>query len=162
VSSCVDRRAEQEAAGVSSGSSGFDVVVRPRCSRCGATLATDNHSARCSPCVRSELEHAARRAALATRDTAGVRRNFEESGLPGVALHLGCSLVDALDVVLTSGLLPAGYRRRGDVLRRLVELGDVAHVSAADTLGLSRWTVATYRRDLGLERTSSSRTRSCT
>jgi hypothetical protein len=37
------------------------------------------------------------------------------------------------------------------VLHRLLELHRLSHIAAAETLGLSRWTVATYRKDLGID-----------
>jgi hypothetical protein len=70
--------------------------------------------------------------------------------VPRLAEVLGCSTADALDVALVARLVPAAHRRRAPLLVRLLELGPVPHVVAADALGLSRWTVATYRRDLGI------------
>ena len=72
-------------------------------------------------------------------------------GLHGVAAQLQCTADEAIDVVVMLGLLPPAYRRRIEVLRRLVALDRVSHVAAAEALGLSRWTVATYRHDLGLD-----------
>ena len=70
--------------------------------------------------------------------------------MPRLAEVLGCSAAEALDVALLRRLVPPAYRRRARLLARLVELGPVPHVVAADKLGLSRWTVATYRRQLGV------------
>ena len=124
---------------------------RLRCESCAARLARDNHGTQCSPCRRGEIETMARRASLVTRDPGGARRAFAGRGLHGVAAQLRCSADEAIDVVAMLGLLPPTYRRRMDVLRRLVALDQVSHVAAAEALGLSRWTVATYRRDLGLD-----------
>jgi len=129
------------------------------CESCSARLARDNSGRVCSPCRRSELESMARRAALVTSDPVGVGHAFEATGLGGVAGHLGCSIEDALDVVVMLGLLPAAYRRRLPVLRQLVLLDGASHIAAAEALGLSRWTVATYRRDLGLDRSGPARQR---
>ena len=129
------------------------------CETCSARLARDNSGRVCSPCRRSELEALARRAALVTRDPAGAGRAFDDAGLGGVAGHLACGIEDALDVVVMLGLLPAAYRRRLPVLRELVRLDRASHIAAAEALGLSRWTVATYRRDLGLDRSAPMRHR---
>lgn len=125
--------------------------MRP-CRSCSARLARDNAGSVCSPCRRAEIERLARRAALVTHDPDGVRQVFDADGLRGVTAFLACSADDALDVLLALGLLPAAYRRRLDTIRRLVEMDGLSHIAAGDALGISRWTVATYRRDLGLDR----------
>ena len=123
---------------------------RARCESCVALLARDNHGTQCSPCRRGQIEAMATRASLITRDPGGARRAFAGRGLHGVAAQLRCTADEAIDVVAMLGLLPPAYRRRIEVLRRLVALDRVSHVAAAEALGLSRWTVATYRRDLGI------------
>ena len=124
---------------------------RARCESCAALLARDNHATVCSPCRRGQIEAMARRAALVTRDPDGARRAFATRGVHGVAAQLRCTAHEAIDVVVMLGLLPPAYRRRIEVLRRLVALDRASHVAAADALGLSRWTIATYRRDLGID-----------
>lgn len=124
---------------------------RARCGSCAALLARDNHDTQCSPCQRRQIEAMARRASLVTRDPGGARRAFALRGLHGVAAQLRCTADEAIDVVAMLGLLPPAYRRRIELLRRLVALDRVSHVAAAEALGLSRWTVATYRRNLGIE-----------
>ena len=128
---------------------------RTRCESCAALLARDNHGTQCSPCRRGQIESMARRASLVTRDPVGARQAFAGRGLHGVAAQLRCTADEAIDVVAMLGLLPPAYRRRIDILRQLVALDRVSHVAAAEALGLSRWTVATYRRDLGLDQTAS-------
>ena len=124
---------------------------RTRCESCTALLARDNRGTQCSPCRRGQIEAMARRAALVTRDPGGARQAFAVRGLHGVAAQLRCTADEAIDVVAMLGLLPPAYRRRIELLRRLVALDRVSHVAAAQALGLSRWTVATYRRDLGID-----------
>jgi hypothetical protein len=126
-----------------------------RCGTCSARLARDNSGTTCSPCRRSEIESMARRSALVTRDPDGARLAFADAGLGGVAAQLRCTAEEALDVVVMLNLLPPAYRRRVPLLRQLVALERASHIAAAEALGLSRWTVATYRRDLGLDRTAS-------
>jgi hypothetical protein len=122
------------------------------CSACGGRLARDNTGTVCSPCLRTRIEAAAHRGSLTARDRPRIKALFESSGLRGVAQHLDCTLEDALDVLLNAQLLPFASSRRRVLLRRLVGLEDSTHIAAGETLGISRWTVATYRRQLGIAR----------
>jgi hypothetical protein len=126
------------------------VQMRPQCTACGGFLASDNTGPTCSPCWRSQLLRTASSIMPFTYDRAELEEVFEADGLDGLAARLRSSRRDALDVALANGLVPAGYRRRVDVLRPLLEMDDISHVDAARQLGLSRWTVASYRRDLRL------------
>ncbi|MPY92650.1 MAG: hypothetical protein GEV08_06145 [Acidimicrobiia bacterium] len=123
--------------------------IRP-CPRCGGHLAWDNAGPLCSPCWRSGLRRSASRALRAAGERGQVAAAFVEGGVPAVAEALLCPLGEALDLVLLQGLVPSSYRRRYRVLLRLLALGPVPHTVAADLLGLSRWTVATYRQVLGV------------
>jgi hypothetical protein len=125
------------------------------CSTCGARLARDNDDAVCSPCRRSSIEAAARRAGLIVRDAPGARLAFDRGGLLGVAAHLECTSEEALDVLFSLGLLPLTSHRRRPLLHRLIGMESLSHVAAAEALEISRWTVASYRRQLGLDRTDS-------
>jgi hypothetical protein len=77
---------------------------------------------------------------------------FEADGLAGLAERLDCGLVDAFEVAVANGLVPTSYRRRMAIVRQLIDCAHLPHVAAADRLGISRWTVASYRRDLRLHR----------
>ena len=134
------------------------VTVAVLCSSCGGRLARDNTGTVCSPCRRTDIEMTAHRGALLARDSSQIRAVFETAGLYGVAKHLDCTPEDAVDVLLTSQLVPFVSPRRRLVLRRLVGLGDRSHIAAGEALNISRWTIATYRRQLGIDRSSSSRT----
>lgn len=123
---------------------------RPRCTDCGAFLASDNPGPLCSPCWRSGLFRRASRAICPGRDPVLVSTAFEKGGVLGVARELGCPLEEAVEVSIVAGLVPGAYRRRVPMLVRLLEMDSSSHVDAAHALGLSRWTVATYRRDLGV------------
>jgi hypothetical protein len=125
-------------------------LIAVLCSTCGARLARDNDDDVCSPCRRSSIEAAARRAGLIVRDPQGARLAFTNGGLVGVAVHLHCTREEALDVLFSLGLLPLTSHRRRPLLRRLIELEGDSHVAVADALGISRWTVASYRRQLGI------------
>jgi hypothetical protein len=122
---------------------------RARCTCCRCFLASDHDDTVCSPCRRRGWINRRSRALHADRAVATAA--FERAGVPGIARALACSSTDAVEVALVCGLLPAVYVRRVDVLAQLVDLRDVPHVVAAERTGLSRWTVATYRRHLGMD-----------
>jgi hypothetical protein len=126
-------------------------LVAVACASCGARLARDNDDDVCSPCRRSAIEAAAHRARLIVRDAPGAQDAFRSNGLLGVARHLDCTADEALDVLFSLGLLPLTSHRRRPLLRRLIGMSALSHVAAADALAISRWTVASYRRQLGLE-----------
>ena len=111
----------------------------------------DNTGTVCSPCLRTHIEVTAHNGSLLARDHSQITKAFESAGLYGVADHLGYSPEDAVDVLLSSQLLPFASHRRRLVLRRLVALRDQSHIAAGETLHLSRWTIATYRRQLGID-----------
>jgi hypothetical protein len=89
---------------------------------------------------------------LSARDVAPIKASFESLGIYGVARHLGCRPEDALDVLVNAQVLPFVSARRRLLLRQLISLDNMSHVAAAKALNISRWTVATYRRQLGIER----------
>ncbi len=127
-------------------------VVAVLCSSCGGRLARDNTGTTCSPCRRTHIELSARRGALIARDSRAIKAAFDSFGLVGVSEHLDCTPEDAVDVLLNAQLLPFVSPRRRLILRRLVTLSDRSHIAAAQVLNISRWTVATYRRQLGIDR----------
>lgn len=127
-----------------------DPGAAPRpCPGCGSYLARDNAGPRCSPCARAERARTASRALAIEAPPELARAAFAGGGVPAMAEALGRPLGEALDLALLLGLVPPTYRRRYRVLLRLLELGPAPQATAAEELGLSRWTVATYRRALG-------------
>jgi uncharacterized Zn finger protein (UPF0148 family) len=126
------------------------------CSSCGTRLARDQTDTVCSPCRRSSIEHSAYRQARIARDRSGIKMAFDTSGLYGVADHLDTSPEEALDVLISSRLFPFISERRRTLLHQLVSLRHSSHVAVADALHISRWTVATYRRQLGIDRVPAS------
>ncbi|HEY7628262.1 MAG TPA: hypothetical protein VH761_14395 [Ilumatobacteraceae bacterium] len=98
------------------------------------------------------IEHAAEREALVARAGSKIKSVFDASGLYGVAESLGVTPVEALDVLIRSRFVPFVSERRRALLRQLVMLGGSSHVAAAKTLNISRWTVAAYRNQLGIDR----------
>jgi hypothetical protein len=127
-----------------------------RCGTCGARLARDHGGTICSPCRRTQIERAARCGSVAARESAKIKALFDTAGVYGVADELGCDPVDALDLLLNARLLPFVSSQRRAALGELVALRGFSHVDAAEALNLSRWTVATYRSQLGIDRHPSS------
>lgn len=123
------------------------------CASCGARLARDHVDTICSPCRRTEIVNSARRGAMLFRERGRIAAAFGSLGVYGVAEQFGLTPAQALDVVFDAQLLPPVSPRRTLLLRRLVELRDASHVAAAEALDLSRWTVASYRQMLGIDRT---------
>jgi hypothetical protein len=132
-------------------------VVAVLCSSCGGRLARDNTGTMCSPCKRTQIELSAHQGAVVARDIARIKAVFESAGLHGVAQQLGCTPEDALDVLLSAQLVPFATPSHRLILRRLVGLGDCSHIAAGKALNLSRWTIAAYRRQLGIGRSTPSK-----
>ena len=122
------------------------------CVSCGARLARDHAGTICSPCRRTQIEHAAHCGSVAARERAQLKALFDSSGLYGVADRLNCDPGNALEVLLNARLLPFVSAPRRALLHELVALRDLSHVDAAVALDISRWTVATYRGLLGIDR----------
>ncbi len=122
------------------------------CSTCGGRLARDNTGTICSPCRRTHIEVTAHRGSVIARDLVRISAAFESSGVYGVAEVLDCSPEEALDVLLGAQLVPFATPRRRLLLRQLVGLRDRTHIAAGEAMHVSRWTIATYRRQLGIDR----------
>lgn len=127
-------------------------MAPPRCATCNARLARDNEDSVCSPCRRSSIEASASHASLIVRDAPGAREAFRAEGLFGVAHHLDCTPGEAFDVLFSLGLLPLASQRRRSLLHRLIAMDSLSHVAASEALAISRWTVASYRRQLGIDK----------
>lgn len=124
------------------------------CSSCGGRLARDNTGTVCSPCRRTHIELTAHKGAWLARDHTQITTVFESTGVYGVAHYLECTPEDAVDVLLSSQLLPFVSPGRRLALRQLVGLGGHSHIAAGEALNISRWTIATYRRLLGIDRSA--------
>ncbi len=124
------------------------------CTSCGGRLARDQADSICSPCRRTMIESSARREVSIARDRSRIKAAFDSCGVYGVADQLGITPGEALQALFSSMLLPPVSPRRRLLLRRLVDLRDSSHIDAAQALNISRWTVATYRQLLGIERAS--------
>ena len=127
-----------------------------RCSTCGGRLARDHSDTMCSPCRRTLIETSATRQALIARDRAGIKAAFDTAGVYGVAQYLESTPAQALDAIISSRLFPFVSERRLHMLRKLVGMRDSSHVAVAESLQISRWTVAAYRQQLGIDRVPAS------
>jgi hypothetical protein len=82
------------------------------------------------------------------------RRRLEEAwlrgALPAVAAEIGCDLAVAAGIVWDAQLLPPGTKVSRDDLVAIAEAGATSHLALSRTLGISRWTIANWRRRLGL------------
>lgn len=136
----------------------MSVAMSVCCASCGARLAHDHVDTICSPCRRTMIEAAANRQTRLSRDLGGIKAAFESGGLYEVAEHLGVSPSEALDVIIEMRLLPFVSERRRALLHQLVSLRNSSHVAVAEALHISRWTVATYRHQLGIDRVPASLT----
>ena len=123
-----------------------------RCASCGARLARDHADTICSPCRRTEIERSAQLGYLVARDETVIKATFEVSGLYGVAERLGCTPAEAVDALIAARVVPWVAPRRRRLLHDLAALRECSHVTAAEKLRISRWTVATYRTQLGIGR----------
>jgi DNA-binding CsgD family transcriptional regulator len=98
------------------------------------------------------IEQSANRHVLIARDRRGIEAAFSSGGLYAVADRLKCTPEEALDVLINARLVPYVSERRRVVLRQVVSQQHCSHVAVAEALDISRWTVATYRHQLGIDR----------
>ncbi|HLG91801.1 MAG TPA: hypothetical protein VKY15_02335 [Acidimicrobiales bacterium] len=118
-----------------------------RCSECNCVLARDNRDTMCWPCRRQRALAAQEASALMLRR----REAFEHGRIPALAEMMGVDTAEAIRYAVESGILPRRWRSQIDCLIRLSEMPEASHVHAAQALGVSRWTVADWRRQLGLQ-----------
>lgn len=116
------------------------------CSECRCRLARDNRDTICWPCRRSRAIAAQERSAIELRR----REAFENDRIPGLARQMRTSTEGAIRYAIEDGLLSRRWRPHLGNLVRLAAMEDTTHVEAAKALGVSRWTVADWRRHLGL------------
>ena len=120
------------------------------CERCSCRLARDNDDIVCSPCrrhlvIEKHFEIASMGPSLDDQE------RFADTGVRGLADERNLSLEDAVSAALAEGLLPKRWRAAEPRLRQLAALDGLTHVEAAEVIGVSRWTIATWRDGLGLQ-----------
>jgi hypothetical protein len=121
-----------------------------RCERCGCTLASDHGERRCSPCARAEV--------LATIpvDAVVLPRGVHVDdvaaawarGLDHVAELVGCDRAEAARVVWRAGLVKRRTRLDEEAFVTLAIEPGTPHTTLARRLGVSRWTLASWREGL--------------
>jgi hypothetical protein len=79
------------------------------------------------------------------------QQRFAEYGVRGLAEQRNVGLDDAVTIALREGMLPKRWRSAEARLRQLALLDGLTHVEAAEIIGVSRWTIATWRDGLGLQ-----------
>jgi len=120
------------------------------CERCSCRIARDNDDIVCSPC-RRHLVIEKHFEIASTGPSLDEQERFADTGVRGIADSRGISLEDAVSLALTDGLLPKRWRAAEPRLRQLAALEGLTHVEAAEVIGVSRWTIATWRDGLGLQ-----------
>lgn len=123
---------------------------RAACTACGCILARDNSNDMCSPCTTAT----GRRRWMSEPATAS--RSSSAAGFPGddvavISAPYSLGAEQAVDSLFASGTLPGRLWRYRHLLVRLVELRDLNHSAAARELGVTRWTVASWRERMRLD-----------
>ncbi len=120
------------------------------CARCSCRLARDNTEQFCSPCAA----RIGRERWLTSDGTPAISISPEDlatHGITGlVALHSTTADV-LISSMLATGVLPRQIRRYEDLVIRLVGMENLSHSAAARKLRVTRWTVAAWRKRLGLD-----------
>lgn len=120
------------------------------CERCSCRLARDNDDIVCSPC-RRHLVIETHFALAAVGPSLEDQQRFAERGIRGLAEDRNVGLDEAVSIALRDGMLPKRWRSAEPKLRQLALLDGLTHVEAAEAVGVSRWTIATWRDGLGLQ-----------
>jgi hypothetical protein len=123
---------------------GVGVRTRRACTRCRCVLAHDNRGVNCTPCAR----HLGREALLREADAEGGEPRYD---VLGRASSEGTSPEAVLVADLHLGRLPKRWRAKEDLLVAVVRHRHEPPNVAAANLGVSRWTIATWRSRLLLD-----------
>lgn len=113
-------------------------------------MARDNNDVLCSPCrlyvVFDQHQPNQVDPALGERHA-----KFRQGGIHALAEELSTTPQEAIAVAIHEGMLPRRWRSSQEKLCALLDLEGLKHVEAAEQLGVSRWTIATWRDQLGLQ-----------
>lgn len=117
-----------------------------RCESCGCNLSQYNSANTCSPC-RTATITATYRAPQGIRTTA----DLEKTGIVAYAMELDVDTLSALRIAVDNRLISPRFLDNADKLVRLIDtMEQMSHSEAARVLAVSRFTVANWRRRLGL------------
>jgi transposase-like protein len=133
-----------------------DAGTLRRCDRCGCRLARDNMDDRCAPCSASVADQTALPAAPPANPEVGLRALAAAWGDGFEAFRRAARLepADAATLAVRVGLVPRRWQLTAAQLTQLSTSRQAASTELARRLGVSRWTVAVWRRQLRLERLS--------
>jgi predicted alpha/beta-fold hydrolase len=120
------------------------------CARCSCRLARDNSEKFCSPCAgrigrERWLTPGGSVLPLLTAS------DLEVHGIKGLMERHGTTAEVLVPALMQSGVLPRQIRRYEPLVIRLVGLHGLSHSAAARNLRVTRWTVAAWRKRLGLD-----------
>jgi hypothetical protein len=128
------------------------------CSQCSCVLAADNDGATCSPC--SAISGRQRWIVMSQNPSLTISaEDLATFGIYELILRNGTSTSAMISHLLNSGILPARLRRYEKLIVRLIDMPNTSHSSAARKLRVTRWTVAAWRKRLGLLTSTSTTTR---
>jgi hypothetical protein len=120
------------------------------CARCSCRLARDNTERFCSPCAgrlgreRWMTPGWAAPVSITSEDLSSL-------GISGLMERHRTTAEVLIPAMLSSGVLPRQIRRYETLVIRLVEMEGCSHSAAARKLRVTRWTVAAWRKRLGLD-----------
>jgi hypothetical protein len=77
--------------------------------------------------------------------------DLETHGIKGLMIRHQTSADVLVPALMQSGVLPRQIRRYEPLVIRLVDLNGFSHSAAARNLRVTRWTVAAWRKRLGLD-----------
>jgi hypothetical protein len=125
-------------------------VALRRCHRCSCSLASDNHEPLCSPCSRAAL------LADIPADAVVLPRGVHvddvsaawAKGLDAVADLIHADRAEAARIVWRTGLVKRRTRFDEDAFVLLATETAAPHTALARRLGVSRWTLASWREGL--------------
>jgi len=120
------------------------------CARCSCRLARDNTERFCSPCAG----RLGRERWMTPGGSTQLSITTEDLGALGIVglMDRHCTTAEVLiPAMLSTGVLPRQIRRYEALVIRLVEMEGLSHSAAARKLRVTRWTVAAWRKRLGLD-----------
>ena len=127
------------------------MIVLRCCDLCACRLAGDNAGTRCSPCD-SARRYAPEAAAPATAIGLRALTRTWPDGFDAFRRASGLDVDGAAELAVSIGLAPGGSLLSAARLAELARSREIPTTELAARWGVSRWTVATWRRSVGLER----------
>lgn len=120
------------------------------CARCSCRLAWDNAERFCSPCA-GRLGRERWLAPGLAAPMSITREDLSVLGITGLMTRHRATAEQLIPVMLSTGVLPQQLRRYEALVVRLVAMEGLSQSEAARKLRVTRWTVAAWRKRLGLD-----------